>query len=130
MSEHDSEHKFYIAGPMSGYEDHNAPAFYAAEESLVAIGVPSKQIFNPIRHEGSLMVQQGLVKDTQEAYRMCMAIDCDWICKQATAEYALAVYLGIDIFYQSLGVCRDEQNCSCMCIDVHLCTSCLFANVR
>ncbi|AWY09433.1 hypothetical protein vBRpoPV13_76 [Ruegeria phage vB_RpoP-V13] len=116
MSEHDSEHKFYIAGPMSGYEDHNAPAFYAAEESLVAMGTPSSQIFNPIRHEGSLMVQQGLVKDTQEAYRMCMAIDCNWICKEATAmymltgwerspgakaEHALAVCLGLEIFYQS-----------------------------
>lgn len=116
MSEHDCTDHFYIAGPISGYEDHNAPAFYAAEESLVAMGVPSKQIFNPIRHEGSLMVQKGLVKDTQEAYRMCMAIDCDWICKQATAmymlsgwersrgataEHALAVCLGLRILYET-----------------------------
>lgn len=116
MSEHNCTDYFYIAGPMSGYEDHNAPAFYAAEESLISMGVPGKQIFNPIRHEGSLMVQQGLVKDTQEAYRMCMAIDCNYICKTATAiymlegwetspgakaEHALAVCLGLRILYQT-----------------------------
>lgn len=115
MSEHDSEEKFYIAGPMSGYPDHNAPAFYAAENILIGSGIPGRNIFNPIRHEGSLMVQQGLVKDTQEAYRMCMAIDCDWICKHATAmymirgweksrgataEHALAICLGLNIIYQ------------------------------
>jgi len=115
MSEHDCTELFYIAGPMSGYDDHNAPAFYQAEETLIASGVPAKNIFNPIRHEGSLMVQQGLVRDQQEAYRMCMAIDCDWICKNATAmfmlcgwerspgakaEHALAVCLGIRILYE------------------------------
>lgn len=115
MSEHDSTEKFYIAGPMSGYEDHNKQAFMWAEEYLIGIGVPGKNIFNPIRHEGSLMVQKGLVKDTQEAYRMCMAIDCDWICKHATvmymltgwqnskgarAEHELAICLGLKIFYQ------------------------------
>ena len=115
MSEHDSTELFYIAGPMSGYDDHNAPAFYEAEETLIASGIPAKNIFNPIRHEGSLMVQQGLVRDQQEAYRLCMAIDCDWICKHATAmfmlrdwerspgakaEHALAVCLGIRILYE------------------------------
>lgn len=115
MSEHDSTEKFYIAGPMSGYVDHNAAAFYEGERALIAAGIPQKNIFNPIRHEGSLMVQQGLVKDTQEAYRMCMAIDCEWICKHATAmymlrgweksrgataEHALAICLGITIVYE------------------------------
>jgi len=115
MSEHNSSEFFYIAGPMSGYPDHNAQAFYKAEETLIASGISAKNIFNPIRHEGSIMVQQGLVRDQQEAYRMCMAIDCDWICKYATAifmlrgwerspgaktEHALAVCLGIRILYE------------------------------
>lgn len=115
MSEHTSTEMFYIAGPMSGYENHNASAFYEGEAYLIASGIPDKNIFNPIRHEGSLMVQQGLVRDQQEAYRMCMAIDCDWICKYATAiymlrgwerspgakaEHALAVCLGLRIIYQ------------------------------
>lgn len=116
MSEHDSEHKFYIAGPMSGIDEHNKPAFLAAEEYLLNIGVPGKNIFNPINHEASLMIQKSLVRDTQEAYRMCMKIDCDYICTTATAlymltgwesskgakaEHALAVALGLEIFYQS-----------------------------
>lgn len=108
--------KIYIAGPMSGIEDHNKPAFIAAEEYLVALFQGEDfEIFNPINHEASLMVQKGLVRDTQEAYRLCMAIDCDWICKQATmiymldgwehskgamAEWTLAKCLGIRIVYQ------------------------------
>jgi hypothetical protein len=115
MSEHDSSEFFYIAGPMSGHKDYNASAFYEGEANLIAAGIPAKNIFNPIRHEGSLMVQQGLIRNQQEAYRVCMAIDCDWICKHATAmymlsgwenspgakaEHALAVCLGIRILYE------------------------------
>lgn len=108
--------KIYIAGPMSGIEDHNKPEFLAAEEYLVALFQGEQpEIFNPINHEASLMVQKGLVRDTQEAYRMCMAIDCDWICKHCTlmymlkgwehskgamAEWTLAKCLGIRIEYQ------------------------------
>lgn len=108
--------KVYIAGPMSGMEDHNKPAFLKGEEAVVAmLQGESKEIFNPINHEGSLMVQQGLVRDTKEAYRMCMAIDCEWICKHAThlymlkgwenskgamAEWTLAKCLGLEIWYE------------------------------
>lgn len=116
MADLDEAHKFYIAGPMSGYEDHNKAAFMWAEKYLLQVGVPLENIFNPILHEGSLMVQKGLVKDTQEAYRMCMAIDCDWICKHATAmymldgwqrsrgataEHSLAICLGLEIYYDT-----------------------------
>ena len=69
--------EIYIAGPMSGYPDHNKPAFIKGEQDMVALFQgEDKNIFNPINHEASLMVQQGLVRSTQEAYRMCMAIDC------------------------------------------------------
>lgn len=116
MSEHETTEMFYIAGPMSGYEDHNKKAFLLGEAELIGSGIPEKNIFNPIRHEGSLMVQQGLIRDMQEAYRLCMAIDCEWICKHATsmymlrgwekspgakAEHALAVCLGLNIFYEA-----------------------------
>lgn len=109
-------YKIYIAGPMSGYEDNNRMAFIEAEQEVIATFIgEDKEIFNPINHEGSLMVQQGLVRDTQEAYRMCMAIDCEWICKHAThiymlrgwenskgamAEWTLAKCLGLKIIYQ------------------------------
>lgn len=108
--------RIYIAGPMSGIEDHNKPAFIEAERMLREdTDLEIDEIFNPISHEVSLMVQEGLVRDTQEAYRMCMAIDCDWICKHAThiymlkgwenskgamAEWTLAKCLGLGIWYE------------------------------
>ena len=108
--------KIYIAGPMSGIPDHNKPAFIKAEADLVALYHEEEyEIFNPINHEASLMVQEGLVRDTQEAYRMCMAIDCEYICTHATmiymmkgwehskgamAEWTLAKCLGLRIVYE------------------------------
>lgn len=113
-----ADREIYIAGPMSGIEDHNKPAFLAAEEYLVALWQDAEEsinIFNPINHEASMMVQKGLVRSTQEAYRMCMAIDCDYLCKHATdiymlkgwenskgamAEWTLAKCLGLNILYE------------------------------
>lgn len=109
-----TKHKCYIAGPMSGMVQHNRQAFLKAEDFLRSIN-SIETIFNPISHEASLMVQTGQVRDTKEAYRMCMAIDCEWICKEATmlymlkgwenskgarAEHTLAVCLGLEILYQ------------------------------
>lgn len=85
--------KFYIAGPMSGIKDDNRPAFENAEEHLrCCFADPDDvdiEIFNPINHEASLMVQEGKVRDMQEAYRMCLNIDMDWITKHATHMYML-----------------------------------------
>jgi len=108
--------KVYIAGPMSGIKDHNKSAFLKAEEDIVAmLEGETKEVFNPISHEASLMVQTGQVRDTQEAYRMCMAIDCEYICKHAThiymlkgweyskgamAEWTLAKCLRLEIWYE------------------------------
>lgn len=109
-----TEKKIYIAGPMSGYFEHNKTAFINKELQLRNDGWPANNIFNPINHEASLMVQSGKVRDTQEAYRMCMAIDCEFICKEAThivmlngweqskgamAEWTLANCLGLEIWY-------------------------------
>ncbi|WHM52908.1 hypothetical protein [Sulfitobacter phage vB_SupP_AX] len=111
-----SERKIYIAGPMSGIPDHNKPAFIKGEEDMISLFQGEKfSIFNPINHEASLMVQTGQVRDTQEAYRMCMAIDCEYLCKEATdiymlkgwenskgamAEWTLAKCLGLNIIYE------------------------------
>lgn len=115
MSEHDSTEKVYIAGPMSGIKDYNAPAFYKGEEYMLSLGIPGKNIFNPIRSEMSHRVQAGEFMG-QEAYRLCMREDLNWICEEATmmymlegwenskgarAEHATAVCLGLRIFYQA-----------------------------
>ena len=106
----------YIAGPMSGIEDYNKPAFLKGEEDMVALFQgDGAVIFNPIDSEASLMVQRGEVRDMQSAYRLCMAMDCKFICEQAThiymlrdwenskgamAEWTLAKCLGLIILYE------------------------------
>lgn len=108
--------KIYIAGPMSGIPHDNREAFEEAERFLREdIEDTFDEIFNPINHEGSLMVQQGLVRDMKQAYRMCMGIDTAWICAHAThiymlrgwehskgamAEWTLAKCLGLEIWYE------------------------------
>lgn len=115
MSEHSSTEKVYIAGPMSGIDNYNAPAFYTGEEYMISMGIPGKNIFNPIRSEMSIRVQEGEFMG-QEAYRKCMQEDLNWICEHATmmymlqdwenskgarAEHATALCLGLRIIYQA-----------------------------
>jgi len=111
-----SEIKIYIAGPMSGIPDYNKSAFLEAERFLREdTDLEIDDIFNPISSEASLMVQQGLVRNMQEAYRLCMAMDCEYICKEATmlymlsgweyskgamAEWTLAKCLDLEIWYE------------------------------
>lgn len=108
--------EIYIAGPMKGIEDHNKPAFLKGQEDMVHLFSGDYfNIFNPINHEASLMIQEGKVRDTQESYRMCMAIDFEYLCKHAThiymlrgwenskgamAEWTLAKCLGLQIIYE------------------------------
>ena len=109
-----SDRFYYIAGPMTGIPEYNRPEFEKAGDHLRAQGVPSSNIFNPIDHEASLMVQEGLIKG-EDAYRICLKMDLDWICdwatdmymlrgwgqsKGANAEHALAVALNLNIVYQ------------------------------
>ena len=109
-----SDKFFYIAGPMSGIQDFNRPEFEKANALLIKRGIPSSNIFNPIDHEISLLVQQGLIQGP-DAYRVCLKMDLDWICdwatdmymlrgwgqsKGANAEHALAIALNLSIEYE------------------------------
>lgn len=105
----------YIAGPMSGYDNNNHTAFMVAQSELEGRGVERINIFNPAISEESLMVSKGLLEG-EEAYRVCLDADLQWICqhavsiymlrgwensKGARAEHALAVALGIYIEYEA-----------------------------
>jgi len=91
--------KIYIAGPMGGLPDLNFPAFHQAAEKLRRWG---HFVFNPAEHD-------------QGSYRANLQIDLSWICGEAQAifmlagwekspgaraEHALAVALGLDIWYE------------------------------
>lgn len=103
--------KVYIAGPMSGVPNYNRENFCAVEKAMELLG---HEPFNPIHHEGSKRAQAGTTSGT-EAYRECLGIDLDWICKNADAiymmrgweksygckaEHATAVALGLEIWYE------------------------------
>lgn len=110
-----SDRFLYIAGPMSGIEEYNRPEFEKA--ALIVrekFNIPPSNVFNPIDHEASLMVQEGKLAGP-DAYRICLKMDLDWICdwatdmymlrgwgnsKGANAEHALAVALNLNIHYQ------------------------------
>lgn len=90
----------YLAGPMSGYAEHNFPAFNKAAAGLRADG---HFVFNPA--EGSPL---------GASYRQCMAVDLGWMCahadtiallpgwqdsRGARAEMALAECLELDVMH-------------------------------
>lgn len=102
----------YIAGPMSGIENHNADNFNEAAEEARSEGF---EVFNPIDSPASRLVQEGKMSG-QEAYRQCLALDLKWICETAThifmlegwenspgarSEHATATALGLTIFYET-----------------------------
>lgn len=111
-----AKYEIYIAGPMSGIENHNKPEFLKGEEDMIDLFHGEQfNIFNPIKQETTFMIQEGKVRTEQEAYRMCMAIDCEYLCKKAThiymlkgwehskgamAEWTLAKCLGLTIIYE------------------------------
>jgi hypothetical protein len=106
----------YIAGPMRGYTNHNFDAFMEADRMLRSkwnsmVGV----IFNPAQMDLDEGFDPSQAVDTKEHLKGCMTRDLNAILKSdavymltgweksegAKVEHALAVYLGLRIFYET-----------------------------
>lgn len=74
--------RIYLAGPMSGLEDFNFPAFFEAEKFLKEQGYD--EVFNPARAD--LDKYGDLETINKEAnYRDCLRVDLNWILDNADA---------------------------------------------
>lgn len=76
----------YIAGPMTGYEDYNYPAFHAAAERWRDAGW---QVFNPAEHELPTAEQEATLTP-DEIRALYMRKDLEWVM----ASDAIAVLPG------------------------------------
>lgn len=77
--------RFYVAGPMRGYDRWNFPAFDAARDKLLALGI---QVISP----ADLDRQRGITEDTTEfnpgEFKIAMAIDM-WALLNCTGIFLL-----------------------------------------
>ena len=87
--------KIYISGKMSGVPEFNFPAFDAAAAFLRSQGY---EVFNPAEKDRSRLGNDFGKKhdgDILKAFasgfslRDALALDCEWICKEADAIYML-----------------------------------------
>lgn len=100
--------RVYLAGPMSGIDDFNFPAFFAASEKLKAAG---HDVFNPAQNDIDTWGDMETIK-AKANYRDCLRMDLNWILdhaqaiallpgwensKGARAEHALSVALGLEV---------------------------------
>lgn len=123
--------KVYIAGPMRKMPEFNFPAFYAAEEKLIADG---HEVFNPARRDNqrhSEDISKGnltgdeVVAATQHGFSLREALrdDTAWITMEAdaiamlpgwersdgaTAERALAIALHLEVMYMPGALAKTE----------------------
>lgn len=90
--------RVYIAGPMTGIDDYNFPAFFAAEENIKSLGF---EVENPARHG----IVEGATWADYMAYDLGRLALCNTIfmlpgwskSKGATIERNLAKSLGMTI---------------------------------
>lgn len=106
----------YIAGPMRGYPNHNFDAFMEADRKLrrkwsSAVGL----IYNPAQMDLDEGFDPSQATDSKQHLKDCMTRDLNAILKcdaiymlpgwekseGAKVEHALAVYLGLKIFYET-----------------------------
>ena len=104
--------KIYVAGPMSGYECLNFPAFYAAEYKLAAEGW---EVVNPAKLDVEVGIDPENPPGNEYNYTECALRDvaallqCEAIylmdgwqySRGASWERALAKYHGIRRFYET-----------------------------
>lgn len=115
--------KIYLAGPMSGYDNYNFPAFYDAEDELKKQGW---EVINPARLDeeaGYSPISPDFVMDDAfllgAAKRDLMGvIDCDAVAmlpnwdksKGALAEFAVAKWLNKKIYLYPSMVEYDKES--------------------
>jgi hypothetical protein len=110
--------KIYVAGPMTGIEGYNFPAFFEAADALHEGGWT---VFNPAQHDLDV---HGTMENLTRAFeldrdgnlRSCLAWDLNIICsecdavymlpgwensKGARAEHATAIALGLQVIYEN-----------------------------
>lgn len=104
--------KIYIAGPMTGYKNHNFPAFDAARDVLKVFGF---EPISPADLDRKVGITEKSTKEETDAMMRQMIHDdalaiseCDAIymlvgwekSTGARAEHAMAVWMQIPIYYQ------------------------------
>ncbi|EEZ5178118.1 DUF4406 domain-containing protein [Escherichia coli] len=93
--------RVYIAGPMTGYEDFNRPAFHAAGKALSQEG---HTVLNPAVLPDGLMQAQYM----DICMAMIRSVDAVYLLKNwyqsagARAELALAEKLGCAVIFQEV----------------------------
>lgn len=73
--------RVYLAGPMSGHDDFNFPAFFKAADFLKAQGF---EVFNPAEED---IKEWGTLEEVKKhaTYRLCLRKDLNWIIDKAEA---------------------------------------------
>lgn len=87
--------KIYISGPMSGYADHNFPAFYDAERKLQSLGFET-------------LTPAGFKQSNPESWVSCMKLDIVELMK-ADAVLALPGYERSKGAKIEIGIARDLE---------------------
>lgn len=99
--------KIYISGPMTGMPDNNKPAFFAAEETLRALG------YEPVNPARNGLPETATWEEHMRA-DIKMLMDCEALCflpgsgasKGASIEMELAGRLGMKCEALSVIVAR------------------------